>query len=366
MPAPHLTSAADAFSAARRISALPPGHPGHRLHGHNFRVGALLRDPSVPGPGAVSALQSRLARVLDPLRHADLNGLLAQPTDAALARWIGTQLGSDCLHRLSVASTDDHGADLLADGSMAAWRRYRFESAHRLPNVPAGHKCGRMHGHGFAALVRVRCPGSDEAAGAHERIDRAWAPLGGQLDHQCLNALPGLENPTSELLAAWLWRRLQPALQDLERVSVFETASCGACHDGHAFRIWKDFTLDSAMQCSGMPDSAAPARLHGHTYLLRLVLQAPLDTVLGWTIDFGDVKAVFDPVFRRLDHHPLHELPEGRGGTPAVAQWIVRTAGAKLPALSAVELYETAGCGVIQCAAGRSGADLLDLPPVMP
>jgi len=138
-------------------------------------------------------------------------------------------------------------------------------------------------------------------------------------------------------------------LAGLASVTVFETASCGALFDGDTYRIWKDFSLDSAVRDPQAPDGSPERRLHGHTFTLRLVLRAPLDAILGWTVDFGDVKTLFDPLFRRLDHQPLHELAglEGRADTPALAAWIHAAARADLPALCATELYQTTDCGAI-------------------
>jgi 6-pyruvoyltetrahydropterin/6-carboxytetrahydropterin synthase len=82
---------------------------------------------------------------------------------------------------------------------------------------------------------------------------------------------------------------------------------------------------------------------------LRLNLSAPLDQVMGWTVDFGDVKEVFNPVFKSLDHHPLHENPElslvSDGDTGSIAKWILIKTRALLPQLMRVDLFETEGCG---------------------
>jgi 6-pyruvoyltetrahydropterin/6-carboxytetrahydropterin synthase len=88
--------------------------------------------------------------------------------------------------------------------------------------------------------------------------------------------------------------------------------------------------------------------IHGHTFKLRLHLSAPIDTVMGWTIDFGDVKTIFDPVFKALDHRPLYELDELRDAdTASVAEWIYSTTKANLPQLVRVDLFETEGCGSV-------------------
>jgi 6-pyruvoyltetrahydropterin/6-carboxytetrahydropterin synthase len=182
----------------------------------------------------------------------------------------------------------------------------------------------------------------------YDHLDALWAPLHAQLDHACLNDLPGLENPTSEMISSWIWERLKPQLPELSWVTVYETASCGAHFDGRHYRIWKELTLDSAVRLVRAPDGDPRRRIHGHTYTLRLHLHAPLDQVRGWTVDFGDVKTLFDPIFKRLDHHPLHELPGlVDGDSASLARWIRAQAAPLLPQLDRIDLYQTRGSGVI-------------------
>jgi 6-pyruvoyltetrahydropterin/6-carboxytetrahydropterin synthase len=104
-------------------------------------------------------------------------------------------------------------------------RDYRFEAAHFLPKVPEGHKCRRMHGHSYQ--VRVTLEGAiDPELGwllDFGDVDQVVDPVLARLDHQVLNEIPGLENPTSEVLAAWLWRQLAARLP-LAEVEVAETA----------------------------------------------------------------------------------------------------------------------------------------------
>jgi 6-pyruvoyltetrahydropterin/6-carboxytetrahydropterin synthase len=104
-------------------------------------------------------------------------------------------------------------------------RCYRFEAAHFLPKVPTGHKCARMHGHSY--LIEIAIEGElDPKRGwvlDFADIDEQATPLMRALDHQVLNEIEGLDNPTSELLAAWLWQRLHSALPGLVEVVVSET-----------------------------------------------------------------------------------------------------------------------------------------------
>jgi 6-pyruvoyltetrahydropterin/6-carboxytetrahydropterin synthase len=113
------------------------------------------------------------------------------------------------------------------------FREFSFEAAHRLPNVPAGHKCARLHGHSFRVEVRVRGQVRPEPGWVMDfaEIKEAFAGLHDQLDHHYLNEIPGLENPTSENLAVWIWERLTDALP-LSAVVVRETCTSGCVYQG--------------------------------------------------------------------------------------------------------------------------------------
>jgi 6-pyruvoyltetrahydropterin/6-carboxytetrahydropterin synthase len=111
---------------------------------------------------------------------------------------------------------------------------FRFEAAHRLPRVPPGHKCARLHGHSFRVELAVAGP-VDEHTGwfiDFQQLYDAWAPLQELLDHNYLNEVVGLENPTSEVLARWIWQRLIRTLPSLARVTVFETCESRCEYEG--------------------------------------------------------------------------------------------------------------------------------------
>lgn len=117
---------------------------------------------------------------------------------------------------------------------MQIYKDFRFEAAHRLPNVPEGHKCARLHGHSFQ--VRITVEGDP---GAHSGwimdyadIKQAVDPIIDQLDHYYLNDIAGLENPTSENLAIWLWQKIKPGLPELALIEVKETCTSGCFYSG--------------------------------------------------------------------------------------------------------------------------------------
>ena len=119
----------------------------------------------------------------------------------------------------------------MADGEIGrrvrVARSFGFEAAHRLPNVPEGHKCRRLHGHSFR--VELICEGEiDPHTGwliDFADIKRAFEPVFARLDHRYLNEIDGLENPTSENVARWIWERVQATLPTLVQITVAETCT---------------------------------------------------------------------------------------------------------------------------------------------
>lgn len=117
---------------------------------------------------------------------------------------------------------------------MEIFKEFTFEAAHRLPAVPDGHKCGRLHGHSFRVEVFVSGPVGDRSGWVIDfaEIKEKFDPIQKQLDHYYLNEIEGLENPTSEILARWIWKRLKPALPALSRLVLRETCTSGCVYEG--------------------------------------------------------------------------------------------------------------------------------------
>ena len=117
---------------------------------------------------------------------------------------------------------------------MEICKTFTFEAAHRLPNVPEGHKCARLHGHSFRVSVHVRGPIGKDSGWVMDFADikAAFDPLLKRLDHYYLNEIDGLENPTSEHIARWIWRRLKPVLPMLAKVIVHETCTTKCIYRG--------------------------------------------------------------------------------------------------------------------------------------
>lgn len=352
-----LHTASASFEAACRVDILPEGHRSRGLHGHSYvaRLRSQLPEGWAEFPGAESEqLQARLIDCLSPLDYGLLNEHIKVPTDENIARWLIDKLQMSNIDQMGIRSTCEQGADLDTEGNAHIWRRYRFEAAHQLPNVPKGHQCGRMHGHGFEVILHVNQnlnhPTFDQADMGidYDHIDDCWAPIHQILDHACLNDIPGLENPTSEMLAAWIWQQLAPQLENLSWLTVYETVTAGCHFDGKHYRIWKEQRFESAVRLQQAPKGDRRRQLHGHSYLLRLHLSAALDPVQGWTVDYGDVKSFFKPAYEALDHNPLNELSNIQDADlTSIVHWIRDQTKSVLPQLDRIDLEQTPGCGVI-------------------
>ena len=344
--------ASSRFDAARSVKILPKDHKSRNLHGHSFWASILINSDTIATLNGLEHLnlKKKLVEITNQLDYSHLNETLDIPTDENLAKWIRINSQnslSDISTVIGLQSTKDQGIHLEKNDDVHVWKRFQFEAAHKLPNVSKGHKCGRMHGHSFQVIVHTNTQlSSNNLSINYEKLDALWSPIDELLNYNCLNLIKGLDNPTSEMLAQWIWEKLIYKLPNLSCVSVYETASCGAHFDGNNFKIWKDFSIDSAVKID--EEVSKISRLHGHTFLLRLNLSAPLDNVMGWTKDFGDVKELFSPIFKTLDHRPLHENLEIKNfNLLNIAKWILKTTEKTLPELSGLELYETEGCGVI-------------------
>jgi 6-pyruvoyltetrahydropterin/6-carboxytetrahydropterin synthase len=117
---------------------------------------------------------------------------------------------------------------------MRIFRVFTIEAAHRLPNVPPGHKCARLHGHSFRIELHLSGPVQSETGWVMDFADvrTAFQPVFERLDHHYLNEIEGLENPTSENLARWIWREMKQRLPLLSKIVVHETCTSGCVYEG--------------------------------------------------------------------------------------------------------------------------------------
>lgn len=306
------------FEAAREL-------PDLALHGHSFRLSAL---------GHSQDLHKEMNEVVNHFNYKYLNDLSNVNSDIGLALSIAEKLPS--ASELRLQSAPNQGVYLL-EGRSLTWMCSRFEAAHHLPNVPEGHKCGRLHGHGFQVTLFA------EASISQLQLAAQWQPFHDRLHQHYLNEIPGLENPTSEVLAQWLWEQMKPDFSELALVVVQETVTAGCSFDGESHRIWKQQDAECALY---IPGGSSPI---GHSYTVKLHLQAPLDDVMGWTVDYGDVKTLFKPAYDKLDHHCINDLlEEGREPSAAnVALWLKSQLQEVLPQLYRIDLIETPERGAL-------------------
>lgn len=117
---------------------------------------------------------------------------------------------------------------------MEVFKEFQFEAAHRLPNVPPEHKCSRLHGHSFQVTLYISGEINQDSGWIMDfgDIKKVFKPIYERLDHHYLNDIPGLENPTSEVLAKWIWQELKPLLPELSKVQIRETCTSGCIYIG--------------------------------------------------------------------------------------------------------------------------------------
>jgi len=217
------------FCAAHRTPDAPE-EAARRLHGHIYHVDLILSGPVDERRGWLvdfGDVKRAFAPVAEALDHAYLNAIegLESGGDDALAAWIHARLKPALPQlarvRVRTRATPFAPRRLPAEPALGLPERLAIgiEAAHRLPHCGEGHKCLDLHGHSFELEV-----------GAAD-LDRLVAPLAAvhdRLDHRLLNDIEGLENPTSERLAAWIWDALRPAVPGLRVVVVRESPEC-AC-----------------------------------------------------------------------------------------------------------------------------------------
>ncbi|MFH0988982.1 MAG: 6-carboxytetrahydropterin synthase QueD [bacterium] len=117
---------------------------------------------------------------------------------------------------------------------MEIFEEFSFEASHRLPNVPDGHKCKQLHGHSYRVVVHLEGPVDPHVGWVVDFWDvgKICKPVIEKLDHRCLNDVEGLENPTSEYIARWIWDHVKPSMPLLNKVVVKESATSGCIYRG--------------------------------------------------------------------------------------------------------------------------------------
>jgi 6-pyruvoyltetrahydropterin/6-carboxytetrahydropterin synthase len=117
---------------------------------------------------------------------------------------------------------------------MQIFKKFTFDSAHFLPNVPEGHKCKNMHGHTYLLTVFIEAPLVEHLEWVYDFADlkKVVKPIVDELDHKVLNDISGLENPTCERIAIWLWDRIKIEIKELTKIQLNETPTSGVIYEG--------------------------------------------------------------------------------------------------------------------------------------
>ena len=220
------------FEAAHQNGAAQAGSRTARLHGHSYGVTVQVSGEVDPHLGWLidyADLKAECRPVIMQLDHQILNdiGGLTDTSCSDITRWLDERL-SKCLPGYSGCCVQILGAtdlDPVVESLDGAVDRigFGFSAAHALPNLPDTHKCWRMHGHSFhVEMTTVQAPA------LIARLEALYS----KLDHQNLNELPGLENPTSEHLARWLWKQINENAAIANEVLVRETCQNGCIYRG--------------------------------------------------------------------------------------------------------------------------------------
>ena len=324
------------FHAARHLDLVSDKSKSKSLHGHNFKVSTRIKFTNEARDN-LDSLKERIKKQVNNLNYSLLNDHISEPSDINIANKIAELLEDSSPVSVSVCSTEIEGANIELPDRNEIWRSFTFQAAHQLPKVPLEHKCRNMHGHTFRVVLYSEVQlGNNQV----EDLDKISNELKLTLNKKCLNEIKGLENPTSEILASWIWNKVSNANPVITKVEVMETDHSGCIFDGMNHEIWRQTSLESAISYKGDKE------IYGFGYKVTLYVEAPLDRVKGWVMDFGDVKELFKPVFQKMDHHNLNEI-EGLED-PSITdliKWIGGQLKEKFPELSRLDLYESEGVG---------------------
>jgi 6-pyruvoyltetrahydropterin/6-carboxytetrahydropterin synthase len=325
------------FNAARQLKILPGDHPSNNLHGHTFKGGVRLKLEDGSNL-SLTGIKEDLSNVINPMDFSFLNERIQNPSDLNLANELFRTYGTANLISSHISSSSSQGACYEGPKNSYVWKKFSFQASHKLPNVPKGHKCGNMHGHTFEVILYA-----ESSDGSHKNLldlNLLSNSLYLELNKKCLNNIVGLENPTSELIASWVYSKIKASNNFISKVEVMETDHAGCSFDGKNYRIWRDQKLESAISYE------SDGEIYGFGYTSRLYVESPLDKVLGWLMDFGDVKEIFKPIFLQMDHQNLNELENlSNPSIVDLVEWMGIQLIPALPELSGIGLYESEGNG---------------------
>lgn len=119
---------------------------------------------------------------------------------------------------------------------MTIFKQFTFDSAHFLSKVPDTHKCKQIHGHTYRLVIYLDGPLHSDLGWVMDFgvVKQVVSPVIDILDHRLLNDIPGLENPTCELVAKWIWDQIKPGLPLLSKIELHETPTSGVVYSGES------------------------------------------------------------------------------------------------------------------------------------
>jgi 6-pyruvoyltetrahydropterin/6-carboxytetrahydropterin synthase len=223
------------FEAAHRNTSRGADPVCSRLHGHSYQARIWLRgevDPKLGWLRDFADIKKACAPAIELLDHRLLNDVegMGDSSLPDLTRWLELQLRGTMpeIERCRVEIRGDRKYNPIVQasptyGNDAQCVSFWFAAAHCLPMLARDHKCRRLHGHSFQTAITAR-----KSDGLAEFVRDVYS----QLDHQYLNDIPGLENPTSEILAGWIWKVAIAAGERPIEVSIQETCTSGCAYRG--------------------------------------------------------------------------------------------------------------------------------------
>ena len=220
------------FEAAHRNTSPTATERTSRLHGHSYEVTVAVHGELHDRLGWVrdfADVKSEAQAVIERLDHRILNDIpgISDSTCADVERWLTGELKQSVqgFHSCRVGILGDLGFRPVVrfEADSGAFLVFGFPAAHFLPHLPDSHKCRRVHGHSFQVEIQSHDPA---------RLCDDLLRLYPVLDHTLLNEIPGLQNPTSEHLALWLWGKLKSGRSKPKSLSVAETCMSRCVYTG--------------------------------------------------------------------------------------------------------------------------------------
>ena len=193
-----------------------------------------------------------------------------------------------------------------------------LQTAHFLPYVPDDHKCRRLHGHNFGLWISIEVPNFDnETSETINCLELGCQEIQKKLDHCVLNEISGLNNPTSENIALWIYEKLNLKPLKIFNILCIETQKSAACYHGNdLWSCWKSFDFESVWR-------PLKDRISGHSFKLTAGVQGGVVKPFGWVLDFSEIKSQIKPLIDQIDHQDLSSILKGRGNSSeGLLEWL--------------------------------------------